>query len=83
VEVTLMSLDLVFLNEEMLLERKCVMFVDRMLENNSRLALGKAAGHFTFGTVTSYKFTRRQYKDLTLGNGLGKLYATGCECLTI
>jgi hypothetical protein len=48
VEVTLMSLDLVFLNEEMLLERKCVMFVDRMLENNSRLAFGKAAGHLTF-----------------------------------
>jgi len=41
----------------MLLDRKCVMFVDRMLENNSRLAFGKAAGHFTFGTETSYKFT--------------------------
>jgi len=32
----------------MLLERKCVMFVDKMLENNSRLAFGKTAGRLTF-----------------------------------
>jgi hypothetical protein len=33
------------------------MFVDRMLENNSNLAFGKAAGHLTFGTEISYKYT--------------------------